>query len=314
LTDLDVPAGWAYYDAHLEVWHGPDSCHIHEILKNADLCLNVSAVNPLRPWFMEIPVRAFVDTDPVFTQIRHLESANARARAERHTVFFSFGEGVSSGRTTVPNDGLPWQPTRQPIVLPSWPVTPGHPNGRFTSILIWEAYPALKYAGQLYGAKADSFGPFLALPARTGPIFELAFGSRTAPAKLMSDHGWTLINPLPVSRTLERYRRFIQRSKAEFSIAKHGYVVGRSGWFSERSAAYLASGRPVVAQETGFSDWLPAGEGVVPFTTPDEAMAAIASINDHYDAHCRAARDLAATFFDSTVVLARLVETAMSSR
>ena len=313
LTELDAPARWAYYDSHRDAWHGPDAAHIHEILKGADLCLNISGVNPLRPWLMEIPVRALVDTDPAFTQIRHLESPDARARAERHTAFFSFGEEIPTGRATVPNDGLPWQPTRQPIVLASWPVTPGHPDGRFTSVLVWEAYPAVEHAGRRYGAKSDSFAPFLALPARTGPIFELAFGSRTAPGQLMSDHGWTLVNPLHVSRTLERYRRFLQTSKAEFSIAKHGYVVSRSGWFSERSAAYLASGRPVVAQETGFSDWLPTGHGVVPFSTLDEALSAIASVNDRYEAHCGAARDLAAAFFDSAAVLTRLVDAAMSS-
>jgi hypothetical protein len=312
LAELDVPPSWAYYDAHRGAWHGPAAARIHDILGGADLCLNVSGVNPLRPWFMNIPVRALVDTDPAFTQIRHLESADARERAARHTAFFSFGEEIAAGRAAVPDDGLPWRATRQPIVMSSWPVTPGHRDGRFRSVLIWEAYPAVVYAGRHYGAKSDSFVPFIDLPARTGPIFELAFGSRTAPGKRMADHGWTLVNPLPLSRTLDRYRRFLQESKAEFSIAKHGYVVSRSGWFSERSAAYLASGRPVVTQDTGFSGWLPTGEGVVPFATPDQAVAAIADVNDRYEAHCRAARDLAAAFFDADAVLARLVESAMS--
>jgi hypothetical protein len=312
LTALDLPARWAYYDAHLKTWHGPGAARVHETLKSADLCLNVSGVNPLRPWFMEIPVRALIDTDPAFTQIRHLENTDSLARAERHTVFFTFGEEISAGRALVPDDGLPWQPTRQPILLTAWPVTPGHTEGRFTSVLIWEAYPALEYNGRRYGAKSDSFTQFLALPAKTGPIFELAFGSRTAPGRLVSDHGWTLVNPLPISRTLDTYRRFLQASKAEFSIAKHGYVVSRSGWFSERSAAYLASGRPVVAQDTGFSHWLPTGEGVVPFVTLDEAASAIASVNGRYENHCRAARGLAEAFFDSDTVLAHLVERAMS--
>lgn len=313
LAALDLPQRWAYYDAHLDTWHGLTAHQVHEILATADLCLNLSGVNPLRPWLMSVPVRAFVDTDPAFTQIRHLTSPAARERAERHTVFFSFGENLPGGRSAIPDDGLPWQPTRQPIVVDAWPVIPGPVDGRFTSVLLWEAYPAVEYQGQRYGPKSDSFIPFVDLPSRTGPIFELAFGSSTGPGRLMEGHGWSLIDPRPLTRTLRDYQRFIHGSKAEFGIAKHGYVISRSGWFSERSAAYLASGRPVLVQDTGFSAWLPCGAGVLPFQTMDEAIDAIASVNSRYDWHCRAARDLAEAFFDSRAVLTRLIEASMSS-
>lgn len=313
LAALDLPQRWAYYDAHLDTWHGLTAHQVHEILATADLCLNLSGVNPLRPWLMSVPVRAFVDTDPAFTQIRHLTSPAARERAERHTVFFSFGENLPGGRSAIPDDGLPWQPTRQPIVVDAWPVIPGPVDGRFTSVLLWEAYPAVEYQGQRYGPKSDSFIPFVDLPSRTGPIFQLAFGSSTGPGRLMEGHGWSLIDPRPLTRTLRDYQRFIHGSKAEFGIAKHGYVISRSGWFSERSAAYLASGRPVLVQDTGFSAWLPCGAGVLPFQTMDEAIDAIASVNSRYDWHCRAARDLAEAFFDSRAVLTRLIEASMSS-
>lgn len=311
LSHLGLQKRWAYYDAHTTQWRGPCADHVLSICATADLCINLSAVNPLRPWLMQVPVRVLLDTDPAFTQVRHLTSAGAFERAARHNVFCSFGENLPTGRSTIPDDGLPWQSTRQPIVLDAWSVTPGPADGPFTSVLVWEAYPALEYAGQRYGSKGDSFLPLLDLPAATGPVFQLAFGSRTQPGRLMQDHGWSVIDPREPTRTLARYERFIQTSKAEFSVAKHGYVVSRSGWFSERSAAYLASGRPVIAQDTGFREWMRVGEGVVPFADRQQALAAIDEINRSYKRHCSAAREVAREYFAAEDVLARLVDRVM---
>ena len=302
---------WAFHDAHTGRWLGPQAERIHDICATADLCLNLSGLNPMRPWLRQIPARVLIDTDPVFTQIRHLSDAAARQRAQDHTVFLTFAENLPAGRATIPNDGLPWQATRQPIVLAAWPVTPAPRDGKFTSVLLWESYPAQKHDGQWYGLKADSFSPYVDLPQRVGRVFELALGSPSAPGPFLQSRGWDVIDPREPTRDPWTYQRYIQGSKAEFSIAKQGYVVSRSGWFSERSAAYLASGRPIVVQDTGFSDWLPAGTGVLPFTNPDEAVTAITSVSEHYAHHCRAARDIAAEFFDARTVLPQLIDMAM---
>ena len=228
-------------------------------------------------------------------------------------VFFSFGENIPHGRSSVPEDGFAWQRTRQPIVLEEWPVTPPPTDGLFTSVLLWEAYPPVTYAGRTYAPKSASFGPFLDLPGQVGSDFELAFGGRTQPSDMMKQHGWRLTDPRVPTRTLSRYQQFIQHSKAEFGIAKHGYVVSRSGWFSERSAAYLASGRPVIVQETGFSDWVSGGgAGVLPFETVEQAVAAIDSVNRGCSTHARRAREVAEACFDSRDVLSSLLEAAMS--
>jgi hypothetical protein len=160
--------------------------------------------------------------------------------------------------------------------------------------------------------KSDSFGSYLDLPERVGPILELAVGSPTAPRDLLRAKGWTVSDPIEAARTPWSYQHYIQQSKAEFGVAKHGYVVTRSGWFSERSAAYLSSGRPIIVQETGFSDWLQTGAGVIPFSTPEDALAGIEEINSHYDFHCRAARAVAEEYFDSDKVLSRLIDKAMN--
>jgi hypothetical protein len=199
----------------------------------------------------------------------------------------------------------------QPVVLEAWPVTPGPAGGPFTTVMQWESYPAKEYAGRRYGMKADSFGPYLGLPARAGGAFELAVGSPSAPRELLRARGWRLRDPQEVTRDPWAYQAYLRGSKAEFGVAKHGYVISRCGWFSERSAAYLASGRPVLAQDTRFTDWLPAGEGVLPFSAPEEALAGAEEIDRRYALHSRRAREVAAEYFDSGKVLAHLLDRAL---
>lgn len=305
---------WAYYDAHTSRWLGPCVASMIDTLRRADCVINLFGVTPLRPWLQDIPVRVLIDADPVFTQIRHLTDNNARTRALQHTAFFSFGENIGLAGCSVPDDGLPWQATRHPIFLAAWPRTSPPAQGKFTTVMQWDSYRAQTYDGHRYGLKSDSFSPYLDLPQRAGRIFELAVGSTTAPRALLADNKWDLRDPLEPSRHPWTYQDYIQGSRAEFSVAKHGYVVTRSGWFSERSAAYLATGRPVLLQETGYSDWLPAGSGVVSFQTPNEALAGIEEIDSRYEHHCRAARELAQEYFDSRKVLPRLLEQAFGPR
>ena len=303
---------WAYHDAHTSRWHGPCAGRVSAICGDADLLLNLCGVNPLRPWFLGIPARALVDEDPAFTQIRHLTDPAARDRALQHTAFLSFAENIGRRGCTIPDDGLPWHATRPPVVLDALPVTPGPSRGRFTTVMLWQSYPPREYAGVRYGMKSDSFIRYLDLPASAGSVFELAVGSPSVPRALLRSKGWTLRDPRGPTRDLWTYQRYVQRSKAEFSVAKHGYVISRSGWFSERSVTYLASGRPALIQDTGFSDWLETGRGAIAFTTPEEALAGVREIEAHYAPHCHAARDIAAEYFDARTVLPRLIDRAMT--
>ena len=304
---------WCYYDAHTDTWMGPLASHVHDVCESAELLLNLSGVNPLRSWFADIPHRALVDTDPAFTQIRHLTDSQMRALAAAHNSFFTFAENIGTDDCLVPADGLAWQPTRQPVQLDAWPVTPGRREGSWTTVMQWDSYRSREYEGRRYGMKSDSFELFVDLPTRAGPLFEIALGSESAPRDLLRAKGWRLLDPLEVTRDPWTYQEFIRSSKAEWSVAKHGYVESRSGWFSERSAAYLASGRPVLTQQTGFSDWLPRGAGLLAFETIEEALVGLEEIDDAYDHHCRAARELAEEFFDARKVLTHLVERALRS-
>jgi hypothetical protein len=307
---LGLGERWAYHDAHAGSWHGPAASHARAAVEGADLLLNLSGMNPLREWGERVPRRALVDTDPVFTQIRHLSDPDARARAARHTHFFTFGENVGQVGCTMPDDGLAWRPTRQPVVLDAWPVTPGPAGGAFTTVMQWESYAARQHAGRRYGMKAESFADYLDLPARTGERLELAVGSESAPRAMLAERGWRVRDPLAPTRDPWTYQEYLAGSKGEFGVAKHGYVAARTGWFSERTAAYLASGRPAVVQDTGFTRWLDAGAGVLPFTSPDEARDALARAAGDYARHCRAAREVAAEYFDARAVLPALLAAA----
>jgi hypothetical protein len=308
-AEVGLGERWAYYHAPTSQWFGPCGERIGRVCRSADLLVNLSGVNTLRSWFMQIPARTLVDTDPVFTQIGHLANSASRDLAMQHTSFLSFGENIGSPRSAVPDDGLPWQPTRQPIVLDSWSATPGPTQSRFTTVMQWNSYPAREHGGLRYGMKSDSFEPYAELPERVGHILELAMpGALEAPPAVLQGKGWELRDARQPTLDPWAYQHYIQNSKAEFGVAKHGYAVSHSGWFSERSACYLASGRPVVTQETGFSDWLRSRGGVIPFSSPDEAVAAIEEVNSRYEFHSRAARAVAEEYFDARKVLNDVLE------
>jgi hypothetical protein len=294
---LELKDRWAYYDAHTQRWLGPAVGCIREVCATADLVLNVSGVNPLRPWLAKIPVRALVDTDPVFTQIRHLTNPEALAAARAHTHFLTFGENFGRTGGRVPDDGLPWRRTRQPVVLDAWPVTTGPVAGPFTTVMQWKAYEPRTYQGVSYGMKSESLGAYFDLPAQAGCRMEIALAGGGAPRQQLLANGWQLPDPIESTRDPWVYQEFIRRSKAEFSVAKEGYIKARSGWFSERSACYLAAGRPVVAQDTGFSEFLPCGEGLFAFRDVGEAVHAIGEVSADYPRQCRAARRVAEEHF-----------------
>ena len=254
-----------------------------------------------------------VDTDPVFTQIGVLGSAPLSA----YDVLFTFGENVRRPGCTMPTADHDWLATRQPVLMKLWPVEEPNPNAPFTTVMSWDHTGNHRYRGRVFGGKARAFEPFLTLPQSTSESMEIAINIRAkiaSPAKVyarLTDGGWHVRNAAEVTQTPWCYQKYLQHSRAEFSVSKHAYVETQCGWFSERSAAYLASGRPVILQDTGFSDFLPCGEGLLAYRDRDEASAAISRLRDNYENHCRTARTLVEEFFDSRHVLNQLLERSL---
>ncbi|MGH2729135.1 MAG: hypothetical protein ACRDJI_00840 [Actinomycetota bacterium] len=303
---------WAYFDAHTATWHGPCSERVAELCSTADVVLNLAGVNPLRSWTMEVPIRVLVDQDPTFMQIRHLTEPARQELGSAHNRWVTFGANVGRPDCGVPDDGFAWKATRPPVYLGGIDVTPGPVDGLFTTVMQWESYPAREFAGERFGMKAESFESYKELPAHVGALFELALGGSSAPREQLRACGWLVRDPSDISRDPWTYESYIRSSKAEFGIAKHGYVISHSGWFSERSVAYVAMGRPVVVQDTGFSQWLTTEYGVLPFSTLEEAAESVRSVNRDYKKHAASAREIAHEYFDSGTVLSSLIDDIMT--
>ena len=303
---------WAYRFPHKSQWFGLPEQEREMLIATADLLINVSSSLQNLAEYRKVKRLVYVDTDPVFTQIKLAKGqADFRKQVDMHDVCFSYGECLSE---TGPETGHRWYPMRKPTVLSEWESSLA-PRDVFTTVMNWTSYKNITYKGKSYGQKDVEFMQYIDLPGMVAPVvLEMAIGSgktRRTPQDLLIHKGWKIVDPLRVCPDLDSYREYIQLSKAEWTVAKNGYVEGQSGWFSGRSACYLAAGRPVVVQDTGFASVIPVGEGILTFKTPDEAADAIKEVVDNYGRHAERARALAGEYFDSDKVLGMLLRKAM---
>jgi len=262
-----------------------------------------------------VPRRVFLDIDPGFAQMwRELGLHDAFAGHDR---FATLARGIGRPGCTIPTCGLDWITLPQPVVLAEWPAAPPRPDGALTGIGAWRGPNGpVEYAGHLYGLRCHEFRKFLTVPGRCpGERFAQALAIDPGDAKdiaALEGHGWRLLDPIAAAGSPDRYRDFIAASKAEFMVPKQMYVDTASGLFSDRSCYYLASGRPVLARDTGLEHLYPCGDGLVTFTTLDEAVAGVERITADYARHCRAAREIAVAYFDSDRVLPRFLDDVLA--
>jgi len=279
-----------------------------ELAQRADMLLNIAGMLSEPEILEPVPVRAYLDLDPVFTQLWQAVDG-VDMRFEGHTHFVTIADAVGSDE--IPACGRDWLPTLPPVVIEEWG-TLAPPAGRTaTTVGHWRSYGSIHHEGVHYGQKAHSLRSVIDLPRRAPGRFELALAihpDERDDLSALRENGWILHDPAAVAGTPGDYRRFVQGSWAELGITKLGYVVSGSGWFSDRSACYLASGRPVIAQDTGFGRRLPTGEGLLAFATADDVIAAIEELDRDYERHSSAARELAAEHLDSDRVLGSLLE------
>lgn len=314
LHRLGLGERWGFWDGCQGRMFGPLANVDPAVYRSADILLNISNWMTLDDWLCDIPIRVLVDTDPVFSQAGHLAVPQSLDLALRHNAFLTFGENYGVAACGIPEDGFPWRPTRQPIVLDQWPQTRGMPDGSFTTVMSWDSYDPAIVEKKRYGLKSDSFQPYFDLPEQTGETLELAMNDGSGEVRsLLGKFGWRLRDAVQTTRDPWTYRQYIEASKAEFAIAKHAYAATNSGWFSERSACYLAAGRPVITQETGFSRWMDVGRGVFSFEDPVQALAAINEVSGNYGRHCDYAREVAAEYFDHRKVLPEMLDSAINS-
>ena len=288
---------------------------LDELLARADdaaLLVNLGGHLRWKPLLARLRPRAFVDLDPGFTQIWHAEGRDIGVA--EHDLHFTVGMNVGTPSCPLPDGGLRWRAIRQPVALERWPVARGDALERFTTVASWRgAYGPAAWAGRRYGVKAHEFRRFLAVSGAVRDArFELALDIHPgdgADVERLRAHGWSLSDPAALAGT-GGFRRFVQESGAEFSPAQNIYVDTRSGWFSDRTVRYLASGRPALVQDTGFTDHLPTGAGLLAFSTLDEAIAGARELLADYPRHRAAARRIAEEHFAGPRAIAPLLRAA----
>jgi len=317
---------WAYRAADGRVF-GLAAGELGRVLERADALVNVTGATVLREEHRRVPVRVYLETDPVLPQIEiakgnafHIDMLSA------HTHHFTYGENIGQPDCGVPVSRFEYRPTRPPVVLDWWAPGTAAPGPCFTTVASWrQAGKDVQWQGQTYTwSKHHEFLKIIDLPRRTPQPLELALAIRGQPGaegsawvprdqedadaiRLLTEHGWRVANALPLSREIGPYRDYIVASRGELTVAKDQNVRLRSGWFSDRSACYLAAGRPVVTQDTAFGKFVPAGEGLFAFRGLDDAVAALEAVNADYARHGRAARAVAESSFKAETVLAKLL-------
>jgi hypothetical protein len=311
---FDLGDRWAYQALHADGrCHGMSEGRLKELYRSADLLINHHGGTEPLPEHSATGRLIYLETDPVELEIElYHNDAKAIQFLEPHCAFFSWGLNYGSPDCRVPlPERFPFRPTRPPVLMDMWEPYRNGVAEAFTTVGNWRQAGQVRFQGEVYTwSKHHEFLKFLELPRRTTQAFELALSSGSYHAddkRLIESNGWRLRDALEFSGDLDSYRRYVTDSRGEFTVAKDQNIRLRSGWFSERSVQYLAAGRPVITQETGFSNVLPTGQGLFAFSTMEDVLAAVENINSDYDKHCRAASELAREYFSYDVVLKELL-------
>jgi hypothetical protein len=305
---------WAYRRSYSDkAWFGPSRAKAEELLAHADAVLNVAGATRFAEEGLKIGRLVYFGTDPGHHEIAFAGGQkDVRTLIEEHTDCITYGENIGNADCPLPPLPRLRSRTRQPVLLHLW--QDGAPlKKKFTTVGNWrQTGRDIEFESQAYRwSKHHEFLKFVDLPRRTHQSIELATGLANLSPKereLLESMGWRLRDAHPFTTDPWRYRDYVQSSRGEFTVAKDLHIRLRSGWFSERSACYLAAGRPVVTQNTGFGKVLPTGEGLFAFNTIEEILAAFEAINSDYEKHSRAARAIAEEYFRAETVLKKVID------
>ncbi len=305
---------WGYWDPVKEgSWAGVGRERMMALYGEADALINLCGSTKLRDEHMACPVRILIDTDPGYEQIKIAqEDAYSTEFVDAHTHLFTYGQNIGSPDCLIPAGTRPWKPTRPPVDLALWPYDGRPAPAAFTSVATWQNKGKnVRWQGQSYQwSKHTNFLKFLDMPKRSGRAFELALITPDASVNAqVEEAGWRVLDGAVQSETMDSYAEFVRRSRGEFTVAKDIYIRTNSGWFSDRSVCYLASGRPVLMQSAGFEKFLPTGEGLFSYRDHDEAIAALDAVDADYERHRKAARRIAEDHFECSAVVKEILDT-----
>lgn len=302
---------WAFRGTYPEgKCYGMTSAQVDALYREADAFLNVTGAQEIREEHLRVPRRIYVESDPFASQVKVAKGdKNTIDTLAAHDMHFSFGENLGAPDCATPIERFRWLPTRQPVAIDLWngPTVGGD---TYNTITTWHNKGKnIEWKGDTwYWTKDREFEKYLDLPRRRpSQRFELATTVHAPVQDLLRSHGWSQTSSVEISRDVARYRDYIVGSRGEFTVARDQYTRPNTGWFSDRTCCYLAAGRPVITEETGFSRFIPSGRGLFGFRTMDDILAAVDAIESDYAGHCQAAREIAAEYFAAEKVVGSLM-------
>ena len=307
LSRFGLGDNWCYVD-RAGRHHGMPKDRVARAFRSADAFFDYGTHGTWADEAATVPLRVLIDGEPGYRQIcmERGQQDGGWGRPDDYHHYFTVGRNVGTPASTAPTAGRRWRPVFSPVDVESFPHRPPPAGAPFTTVMNWQAHKPVDYGGRRYGQKDVEFAKFLDLPKRTSVPLEVAV-SGNAPREALVEAGWRVRRAQAVTATYDSFVDYVMNSAGEFSVCKNVFVATRSGWFSDRSAAYLASGRPVVMQETGFSQHLPCGRGLFAAETPGQAADALDAIQRDPGRHGAAAREIAVEYLDSRKVIARLM-------
>lgn len=298
---------WCFVD-HQQHYHGLSKTKIETIFKQADCYIDLGTQNGWEEESQSCKFRILIDGEPGFSQINYFNNDEMFSRYSRYNYFFSNGYNIGRKDNIVPTGDVYWRHMYSPIdttLFTNKPAT--SQKSPFTTVMNWQSHKPISYRRDEYGQKDIEFKKFIELPTLVGANMEAAVSGKNIPFDWLRNYKWNIVNGTSVTMSYQNFCNYIENAKAEFSVCKNVFVALNTGWFSDKSAAFLASGRPVVLQNTGFSEHLPCGIGLFAFTNMEEAVEAIDQIENNWHKHSKAARELAMECLDVKVVLKKML-------
>ncbi len=304
LTRFGLQGKWVFVD-YAGRYFGLSRTHVQAVFDSADLFVDMGTHGTWLEEAAHTGLRVLIDGDPGHMQLKALADEED---LDGYDYYYSVGRNLGNPDCVVPTLGKEWRPIFDPVVSSLFPVHRANPHAPFTTMMFWQSYQSVEVNGMTYGQKDVEFEKFITLPRLTPTPFEITLGGSNAPEARLRTAGWQIASPRQVTATFDTFAEYIAASRGEFSVNKNIYVATNSGFFSERSAVYLASGRPVVMQDTGFSAHLPCGSGLFAVHNVEEAAAAVEMINADYTQHSRCAHEIACEYLDTSRVLTTFLD------
>lgn len=286
-------------------YHGLSKQNIERIFRDADVFIDMGTHGGWNEESQSTSIKVLIDGEPGFTQIK---MATNGMQLPAYDHYFTTGKNVGTEYSISPTAGIKWKYLYHPVQVDLFPLTLHEKNAPFTTVMNWKSHESIEYNGRTFGQKNVEFQKFVGLPEVVSPRMQVAISGKKLPVEMLRNHGWEVADARLKTLSFESFREYIQQSRGEFSVCKNVFVENQTGWFSDRSAAYLASGRPVVMQDTGFSRHLPCGEGLFAVNNIDEAQEAIEKIERDYHFHANMARTIANEHLSTRVVLHKFLE------